>query len=508
MSRCPRWQCAVAAAAVLLVSSPPGARAAAAAGVFSVLDYGGVGDGATLCTRAFASAVAAAHAYYAATGARGTVLAPASPAPAVYFSGQVALLSGVTLAVEAGARLLASADVADYPASAWAFVYARGTVDVRITGGGVLDGNYGAWIAGYNADTVEFTPATWPHCSGECRPRLVQLIDSARVVVSDVSFVGSPDWTFHCLNCTYLHVYNWTQHGDNRWPNNDAIDIDSSSHVLVENSTIDTADDGVCIKGSAVNGSSVNVTVRNVRVRSRSSAIKYGSNCPIPMSEHLFEDIQVFDSNRALALQARDGGLLQNITFRRIAINGTRFWPWHWWGDGGPIYISNMLRTPADPGCLIRNVTFEDITAVSQNGATLSGRAPGHALHGVTLRRVNITIDRLPSWNYTTGCVDSSAAGGHCNATTTSTYSYGPRIEYDPTLGVIAHGSLNTSGWMSGLYAEAVQGLVLEDVHIAFNNGGPLGPQAYWGTACLNLTAAGFPVQQSGGSCIPPIKPA
>lgn len=55
------------------------------------------------------------------------------------------------------------------------------------------------------------------------------------------------------------------------------------------------------------------------------------------MSGHLFEDIVVLDSNRALALQARDGGLLQNITFRRIAIQGTRLWPWKWWGDGGPI---------------------------------------------------------------------------------------------------------------------------------------------------------------------------
>jgi hypothetical protein len=40
-------------------------------------------------------------------------------------------------------------------------------------------------------------------------------------------------------------VTNWTQRGDERWPNNDGIDIDSSSHVLVEKSSIDTADDGV-----------------------------------------------------------------------------------------------------------------------------------------------------------------------------------------------------------------------------------------------------------------------
>jgi len=292
-----------------------------------------------------------------------------------------------------------------------------------------------AWVTGYDAATVQLQPASWPGCSGECRPRLAQLIDAQRVTVSDVAFVASPDWTFHLLNCSHVHVYNWTQYGDARWPNNDGIDIDSSSHVLLEDSTIDTADDGVCIKGSAVNGTSVNVTVRNVRVRSRSSAIKYGSNCPIPMSDHIFEDIEVFDSNRALALQARDGGLLRDITFRRINITGTRFWPWKWWGDGSAIYISNMLRTPADPGCSIQNVTFEDITAVSQGGSVLSGLAPGHTLRDITLRRVNISIDRLPSWNYSTGAPGPNPSD-----------SFGPRLEYDPTSGCIPSGSVNTSG--------------------------------------------------------------
>lgn len=107
--------------------------------------------------------------------------------------------------------------------------------------------------------------------------------------------------------------------------------------------------------------------------------------------------------SRNATCKARDGGLLRDITFRRINITGTRLWPWKWWGDGGPIYISTMLRQPGDPSCDVHNVTFEDIVAVSQNGATLSGLAPGHTLFDITLRRVNITIDRLPEWNYTSG---------------------------------------------------------------------------------------------------------
>ncbi len=40
----------------------------------------------------------------------------------------------------------------------------------------------------------------------------------------------------------------------------------------------------------------------------------------------LFEDIIVHDSNRGLAIQARDGGEVYNIVFRRIFVNGTRLW--------------------------------------------------------------------------------------------------------------------------------------------------------------------------------------
>jgi hypothetical protein len=54
---------------------------------------------------------------------------------------------------------------------------------------------------------------------------------------------------------------------------------------------------------------------------------------------------------------------------------------------------------------------------------------------------------------------------------------------------------------MSGLYAEEVQGLQLVDVNITFVADHA---QSYWGTECVNTTAAGFPVSVVGGSCVPP----
>ena len=145
-----------------------------------------------------------------------------------------------------------------------------------------------------------------------------------------------------------------------------------------------------------------------------------------------------------------------------------------------------MLRTPESGATGVRNVTFERITAFSQNGAVLSGRSPGGSVSGVALRHVNITIERRPNWNY------SIEQGVY------------PNIEFDPSTVPLAGPPHNTrlsmSGWMSGVYAERIEALSLDDVNVVFAGA----PQPYWGTACVNTTAAGFPVTVRGGSCALP----
>ena len=98
---------------------------------FSVLDFGGVGDGTTMNTRAFASAMNAAHSSWHTSGQPSILVAPA---PGVYLSGQIVILSGVSLSVAPGARLKASANVSDYPSEAWAFLYSKGATDFGVTG--------------------------------------------------------------------------------------------------------------------------------------------------------------------------------------------------------------------------------------------------------------------------------------------------------------------------------------------------------------------------------------
>jgi polygalacturonase len=456
---------------------------------FNIIDYGGVGDGVTMNTKAFVAVIKAAASQFTITDTPQRVLI----SNGVYLSGSISFESGVFLCVLSDARLLASANQSDYPTdeSKWAFLYSFGVKNIGIGGGGVVDGDFMKYAIGWNETNDQILAGGWSGCSGECRPQLATFVDTVNIAVDSITFEGSPDWTFHLVNCTDVVVANWTQRGDERWPNNDGIDIDSCRNVLLRDSTIDTGDDGVCIKGGRAGGKVFNVTVQNVRVRSRSSAIKFGSNTGIPMHALLFKDIIIQDSNRGLALQARDGPCagpcIYDVTFRNILINGTRWWPQKWWGDGSPIYISTMLRTPDDGATGVANITFENILAYSQNAAVLSGRLPGGHVSGVTLRNVTINIDHpWSNWNYT------SLQGAY------------PNIEYDPsTVPHLAPGSpissrRDMSGWMPGLYVENVEGLELDDVKIAFR--GIRMP--YWGNICVNTTDANYTVTVKGGSCV------
>jgi len=125
-------------------SSPAGAPAAP--GVFSVREYGAAGDGKTLDTAAINRALAACG-----KAGGGQVLLP----PGTYLSGTVRLVSGVTLKLAAGARLVGTPDLEQYEHFAapkgtpearspkWhrALVLGVGVRDVAVVGPGVIDGN-------------------------------------------------------------------------------------------------------------------------------------------------------------------------------------------------------------------------------------------------------------------------------------------------------------------------------------------------------------------------------
>ncbi len=157
---------------------------AARPGVFSIRDYGAVGDGTTLDTPAINKAIEAC----AAAGG-GQVLLP----PGRYLSGTVHLKSHVTLFLEAGATLVGTKELDKYqypilpafmPEAGWgkwhrALLLGDGQEDIAIAGQGVIDGN------------KVFDPTGEEQMRG---PHTFVFISCRKVTVRDVSFVDSANY--------------------------------------------------------------------------------------------------------------------------------------------------------------------------------------------------------------------------------------------------------------------------------------------------------------------------
>jgi polygalacturonase len=258
---------------------------------FRITTYGARPDGITINTSAINEAIADCS-----LKGGGVVLVPAG----YWLTGPIVLKSGVNLHVDRAAMLQFSSDLNQYPiiAGNWeGHPAARcqsplsGTdlENIGITGTGIIDGNGDVWrwIAKDRLTEEEWTKKlasggvlsedgkTWfpsakslkgyrtkeagvlkPGMSLSAfedirdflRPNLLVLTNCKKVLLDGPSFQNSPAWCLHTLLCENLTVHD--VHVRNPWyaANGDGIDIESCRNILLENSTFDAGDDGICIK--------------------------------------------------------------------------------------------------------------------------------------------------------------------------------------------------------------------------------------------------------------------
>ena len=272
-------------------------------------DFGAKGDGSSLCTEAFANAIAALEKQ---GGGRLTV------PQGVWYTGPITLKSNINLHLEKGAVILFSPDLDLYPLVDASFegldtrrcqspISGYGLVNVAITGDGVIDGNGEYWrpvrrekvtdkqwreftsrggafknpkfwfpsegalkgdsMANMNVPTGVRSEAEWNSIKRYLRPVMVNLVKCKNVWLNGVIFQNSPAWNVHPLMCENVLVENVQVRNPAFAQNGDGIDIESCKNVLVVNSTFDVGDDGICIKsGKDEDGRRRGVPCENVIV--------------------------------------------------------------------------------------------------------------------------------------------------------------------------------------------------------------------------------------------------
>ena len=344
-----------------------------------VAKYGAVGDGLTKDTAALQRAIDDC-----ATGNGGVVVL----AKGTFLSGTLFLRSDVTLQVVKGATLLGSRDDADYPLLSppthntelvhlrHALVYAEGADHVRIQGQGTIDGN---------ADIDKWRGMALPE--GE-RPMAVFTALSKKVSMHGVTVRNAGTWAVVHLEVSGLDITDITVDSP-LGPTHDGIDVVDGHDVLIQGNTINSGDDGICLKsGSAVGLSDVVVRRNHIRGAGVANGLKLGTATVGPMHHILFEDIDMENVQAAgMAIESVDGGEVSDVSFRHIKMVDV----------GTPVFMLLGARGSASVGA-IHDIHFDGLRATDLRypwGSLLSGAPPDaagrHDLQAITFDDVDVT---------------------------------------------------------------------------------------------------------------------
>jgi len=364
----------------------------------------GVADGKTDARPAILAAIAQAS---RAGGGR-VVLGPG-----VWFSrGPVVLQSRIDLHLSEGATLLFSPDPDNYlppVKTRWEgtevltyspLIYARDVEDVAITGPGVVDGNadsrFHAWariaepdfqrLRRMGFDGVPLEQRVFGR-GAHLRPPLIQVFGGKRVKLEGFTAKNSPFWVNHLVYVDHAIVRGLRV--DSHFANNDGVDVESSTHVVVEDSRFRTGDDSVVIKsgrdldGRRIGRPSAYIMVRNNDMGGE-DGIALGSEMSGGIHDVFFTDNTLRKGASAIRFKANldRGGTVERIRVRNFTVEdfGTLFW--------------FQLNYPSELGgnspSTYRDIVFENFK-VQNVGTFFDARAPAQApLRGVTLRNVSV----------------------------------------------------------------------------------------------------------------------
>ncbi len=349
----------------------------------SVRDFGARGDGRTLETDNLQRAIQSCH-----ERGGGTLSFPAG----TYVSGTLELFSNVTLELEAGAVLLGSPRLDDYPPhrfhhNEWgqvrSLLFAIDAENVALVGQGTIDLNgapfidFGRQRAGgwFGAEQLaRATPEQLAEATVETHARPNQLLffhGCRRFTVEGLTIKNSPCWTLTFSDCRDVKVRGVSVYGDLRVPNNDGIHLTACKDVVISDCVISCGDD--CIAVTAItkwHEASERIAVTNCSLVSRSAAIRIG-HLASKVKDVVLSNLVIRDSQRGVGVFAGEGGAIENVLAHNLVIE-TRIVAGYWWGNGEPLAVFTT-----SPGARIRGVRLSSVHARSENGVLIFGHGSG-----------------------------------------------------------------------------------------------------------------------------------
>jgi len=339
------------------------------ADTFNIVKYGAINDGITLNTKAINDAIIACN-----KKGGGVVVVPKG----LWITGPIEIKSNVNLHLQKNSILQFTRDFDQYPlvASNWeglsqmrnqSPLWAKNQTNIAVTGFGIIDGAGDAWrmvkkdkltesqwkklvasggllsedkkmwypseqsviankLKNPGEITADKTPEFYKSIKDFLRPNLLVFTSCKRILLEGVTFQNSPAWNIHPLMCEDLTVRN--VYAKNPWyaQNGDGIDIESCKNILIENSTFDVGDDGICIKsGRDAAGRkrampTENVIIRNSTVYHAHGGFVIGSEMSGGARNIFVSDCSFIGTDIGLRFKTTRGrgGVVENIHIKNI----------------------------------------------------------------------------------------------------------------------------------------------------------------------------------------------
>jgi len=421
----------------------------------SIQDCGGIGDGKTLNTTAFAEGMKRLSAL-----GGGTLNVPFG----VWLTGPFEFQSNINLHLEKGALIQFTPDFNAYPLVKTFYegiesyrcqspVTARNLVNIAITGQGSINGSGQAWRP---LKKAKVTDTYWKNvvksggvlknetywlpsekalhgerwATGEAgifsgtptekdynsikdylRPVMISIIGCKNVLLEGVLFENSPNWNIHPLMCENVIIDGIYARNPAFAQNGDGLDLESCKNAIIVNSTFDVGDDAICLKsGKDAQGRkrampTENVIVNNCLVLQGHGGFVVGSEMSggvrnISVSDCMFIGTDVglrFKSNRGR------GGVVENIYVNHIAmtdvINDSFLFDLYYGGksvseameDGSLNKGSSVVVPVTEETPVFRNIFVRDIVSRNAGRAMFFNGLPEMKISNIHVENMEIT---------------------------------------------------------------------------------------------------------------------
>jgi polygalacturonase len=377
--------------------------------VFNITDFGAVADSVTDNAAAIQKAIDECSA------AGGGVVSV--PRNATFMTGPFDLKSFVDFHVESGARIVANPDESVYTRSAFRQNQGEGSIwiggehadKVTMSGEGTIDGNGIAFMGPEEKAAFVLKEFT----TFDRRPHVLTVIGFTSLTIRDLTFKNSAYWCLHLIGCSHVRIHNVRIDNHLKIRNSDGIDLDHTRDVEISNCHIASGDDCICFKTRreyAEYGPTENITVSDCVMTSTSCSVKLGSENMDAIRNVVVRNCVIRASNRGIGIQNRDEGVVENVSFEDIHVEG-RLFDDVWWGKAEPIYVTAYKRKASSgkdanvrfaPGQTVgnvgavRNISFSNIDCQSENGIFVGGE--DGKVKDIRFANVNVVVEKATGY--------------------------------------------------------------------------------------------------------------